>query len=284
MQHCANCEAAYQGGKFCGNCGRSFEPLENEANPDTTFNSSDTNSANPEANQIAPQPFGQGGAALPAVTRTGSIQGTKGNFIEGTKSYFEYLKVVCKEPTNAFQQGIDDNFSKARNTFLLFLLFSVLTVYIATQKVTDMFGLFGFGFDVPFMAVFFPVLITALLAITCVCVTMFFLLKIKNPQAPSFKEVSGRFVTFLTIPMILLAVTCLLLLLGLVSLVPFTNALILFGLGASIPFTLYSLHHDRKLGLDPFLHTMLTYLILFILLRVVVNQVIASMTDMFMPF
>ncbi|SFJ52613.1 hypothetical protein SAMN04487936_102501 [Halobacillus dabanensis] len=288
MQQCAHCKTAYQGGKFCGNCGKPFEPLENGETFTTelpsTINEQATSPAMSEQSHFSSQQHRQVITATPAVVNTDNAQRPSGKFIESTKDYFEYLKVVCKEPTNAFREGMDDNYSKARNTFLLFLLFSVLTVHLATQKITDMFGFFGFGFDVSFMTVLFPVLIVSLLAITIVCATMFLLLKIRNPDPPSFREVSGRFVTFLTIPMVLLAVTCLFLLLGLGSLIPFTNALILFGLASSIPFTLYSLHHEKKLGLDPFIHTMLTYLILFLLLRVVVNQFISSMTNMFMPF
>ncbi|WP_085506070.1 zinc ribbon domain-containing protein [Thalassobacillus devorans] len=291
MQQCANCNAEYQGGKFCGNCGKPFKaPATGVSQPHNTMTSQDSeslpvsDSTAPEYHPAVTQQQAQPAAGPPATADPDTFQGSSGNFVQSTKEYLEYLKVVCKEPTSAFQEGIDDNFAKAKNTLFLFLILAGLTVYLATKSVTDLFDLFGFGFDVPFMAVFFPVLITALIGVIAVSVTMFLLIKIGKPQTPSFKEVSGRFVTFLTIPTILLAITCLFLLLDLISLVPFLNALTLFGLAAAIPFTLYSLHNDKKLGLDPFIHTLLTYLILFILMRVAVDHIVTSMTEMFMPF
>lgn len=287
MQQCAHCNTTYQGGKFCGNCGKPIELINPEKSETNNTMTLPDNSSTPSPTVAQTHPAAQRQmqtAASPPVADPDTFQGSSGNLVQSTKEYLEYLKVVCKEPTSAFQEGIDDNFAKAKNTLFLFLILAGLTVYLATKSVTDLFDLFGFGFDVPFMAVFFPVLITALIAVIAVSVTMFLLIKIGKPQAPSFKEVSGRFVTFLTIPTILLAITCLFLLLDLISLVPFLNALTLFGLAAAIPFTLYSLHNDKKLGLDPFIHTLLTYLILFILMRVAVDHIVTSMTEMFLPF
>ncbi|MBM7551621.1 zinc ribbon domain-containing protein [Thalassobacillus pellis] len=282
MQYCANCQAPHPDGKFCGNCGKLFKPLDTSAIPTETPRPSPAYTPSALDADVGAQPLQttpHGG-----YTTRDTYHGSTFNFKQSGKSYFEYFKAAGKNPTAVLQSTAHDIFANARITFLLFIIFSGLMMYYITKTMTSFFDVFGFGFNVPFMAVFFPVAIVAGIVLLLVSVTIFLLTKINNNQPPTFKEVFGSLITFLTIPTLLLALTCLFLVAGLVSLVPFANALTGFGIAAAVPFTLYSLHQKQSLGIDPFLHTLFTYLVLFLLTRMIIMQVVSSITNMFNPF
>ncbi|MFD1020280.1 hypothetical protein [Thalassobacillus hwangdonensis] len=299
MQYCAHCQAPYQGGKFCGNCGNVFEPLEvnedqqpvasdspTKREPEPGIETSDLGSSADHNHQQ--QPYNQVPPHQPsyaaASTVNNNYQRSSTSIQESGKNYFNNLKDVCKRPMEAVRKASDQNYFNAKVTFALFVILSGLLVYLAAQKMEDIFSILSFGFDVPFWSVFIPVAIVSIITLLAICLTLFLILKINNPAAPAFKDVAGRFATLLAYPMIAMALSCLFLLIEVTSIAFYTNVLTFFGIVAAIPFTIVSFHQGTRGGLDAFLQTILSYFILFLVLRMVILHIISSITDMFMPF
>ncbi|MBM7551678.1 zinc ribbon domain-containing protein [Thalassobacillus pellis] len=237
---CPKCNAAHDGGKFCGNCG---SPV--------------------EGNVAHTQSAGEAAAtAAPMYDSETTFEKLK----QSSQNYMGYFLDGLKNPTKKSHNTSPNDFVNGTITLVLYALLFAAIGYTASSKVM-------MYFDVPFLSIFFPIFMYTAILLVIMTALVFGLSKPGNSQL-TFKGALSRFGTFMILPAAFLLVGFVFLLLNVFSLFAITTGLAVLTMFVALTFSIYSYKREDTPGLDALYSSLIAYVVLLVVLQAIAENAV----------